>query len=83
MKQYNQIGKYTKKEEVLSAKRNKTYVTPKGYSYVFDYTKQGNKYIFIINYKGYKMQVKESVFNTTNIDVLIESMIKEIENGIS
>jgi hypothetical protein len=74
MKQHNQIGKYTKKEEVLLAKSGKTFVTPNNKSWVFSYVKQGNKYIFCIEYKGYKMHIPESDFNKTNIDDLLCTM---------
>jgi hypothetical protein len=82
MKQANQIGKYTKKDDVLMAKAGKTFVTPNNKEYIFDYVKEGRRYIFIINYLGYKMRVKESDFNTTDIEYLlnvIEDANKEIE----
>jgi hypothetical protein len=78
MKQINQIGKYTKKENVLLAKKGKTFVTPQNRTYVFDYKKTGNKYMFIICYKGYRMQVKETDFNRSDIDDLLSVM----ENSI-
>lgn len=76
MKQHNKIGKYTKKEEVLLAKSGKTFVTPNNKSYVFTYTKHGSKYIFCIEYLGYKMHITESDFNKTNIDDLLCTMEK-------
>ena len=50
MKQVNQIGKYTKKDDVLLAKAGRTFVTPNNKEYIFDFLKEGSKYIFIINY---------------------------------
>ena len=79
MKQHNQIGKYTKKEEVLKAKSGRTFVTPKNKEYVFSYEKEGNKYIFVINYLGKKWRIKESDFNRSNIDDLLESIEKSNE----
>jgi len=79
MKQHNQIGKYTKKEEVLSAKSGKTFITPNNKSYIFTYTKYDSKYIFCIEYKGYKMLITESDFNKTKIDDLLCTM----ERGIA
>jgi hypothetical protein len=78
MKQVNQIGKYTKKDDVLMAKSGKTFVTPNGKEYVFDFEKEGRKYIFIINYLGYRMRIMESDFNRQNIDDLLIS----IENSL-
>lgn len=80
MKQRNQIGKYTKKEDILNAKYGKTFVTPNNKNYVFTYRKEGKKYIFIIEYKDHKMQVTEHDFNTHSIDVLIETIEREL-NG--
>lgn len=79
MKQINQIGKYTKKESVLQAKNGKTFVTPKNRNYIFSYVKHGNKYIFCIEFKGYKMHLPESDFNKSNVDDLLDIM----ENGIN
>jgi hypothetical protein len=76
MKQHNQIGKYTKKEETLIAKSGKTFVTPNNKSYVFSFKKHGNKYIFIIDYNGHKINIPESDFNKTNIDDLLSTMEK-------
>ena len=78
MKQHNQIGKYTRKDEVLNAKVGKTFVTPENKKYTFDYRKEGRRYIFIIGYNGYNMQVTEAVYNLHSIDVLINAMQKEI-----
>jgi len=74
MKQHNQIGKYTKKEEFLNGYKGRTFVTPKNKEYVFDYTKEGNKYIFIIGYQGKRMQIRESDFNKHKIDDLLSLM---------
>lgn len=67
-----------KKQEYLETKKGKKYITPNNKEYIFDYNKVGSKYIFIIEYKGYKMQLKEYEFNTTNIDQLLTCM----ENSI-
>lgn len=74
MKQHNQIGKYTKKEEVLNAKAGRTFVTPKNREYTFDYRREGSKYIFILGYLGKRMQVRESDFNRQNTDDLLSLM---------
>jgi hypothetical protein len=79
MKQVNQIGKYTKKDDVLMAKAGRTFVTPKNKEYIFDFIKEGRKYIFVINYLGYKMRINESDFNRTNIDDLLCSIEKSIQ----
>jgi hypothetical protein len=76
MKQRNQIGKYTKKEDFLNAKVGRVFVTPKNNEYTFNYKKEGRKYIFIISWNGYKMQVSESDYNRTPIDTLIEIIKK-------
>ena len=57
-----------KKEDVLNSKKGKIFVTPNNESYIFDWEKRGRKYVFIIEYKGIRMQVLESIFNTTPID---------------
>jgi hypothetical protein len=79
MKQVNQIGKYTKKDDVLMAKAGRTFVTPNNKEYIFDFFKEGRKYIFVINYLGYKMRISESDFNRTNIDDLLCSIEKSIQ----
>ena len=76
MKQINQIGKYTKKDEVLSAKVGKVFVTPKNKEYSFDFVKEGRKYIYVIIYLGYRMRITESDFNKSNIDDLLTSIEK-------
>lgn len=79
MKQYNQIGKYTKKEVVLNAKKGRTFVTPMGKEYQFDYERVSkNSYHFIILYKDKRWRMKESEFNRSDIDSLLIS----IENHI-
>ena len=79
MKQVNQIGKYTKKDDVLMAKAGRTFVTPNNKEYIFDFIKEGRKYIFVINYLSYKMRINESDFNRTNIDDLLCSIEKSIQ----
>ena len=79
MKQVNQIGKYTKKDDVLMAKAGRTFVTPNNKEYIFDFTKEGRKYIFVINYLGYKMRINESDFNRTNIEDLLCSIEKTLQ----
>jgi hypothetical protein len=78
MIQYNQVGKYKSKQSVLDAKKNRTFITPKGRTYMFDYFKDGRKYIFTLIYKGIRMNIKESDYNLTDIDDLIDAIIKEI-----
>lgn len=79
MKQINQIGKYTKKDDVLMVKAGRTFVTPNNKEYIFDFTKEGRKYIFVINYLGYKMRINESDFNRANIDDLLCLIEKSIQ----
>ena len=74
MMQVNQIGKYRKKEAVLDAKKNRTWVTPQNKEYQFDYRKEGRSYIFILIYNGLKMQIKESDYNKHSIDDLLNIM---------
>jgi hypothetical protein len=77
----NQISKNAKapnKLAILTAKQGKTFITPNNKEYIFDFEKRNNKYIFIIEYKGKRMQVSEKDFNTTNIDVLIKAIENEI-----
>lgn len=71
-------SKKHKKEEVFQAQRGKSYVTPEGREYSFDYRKEGRKYIIILIYRGQRMQVKEPVFNMTPTDTLLEAMENEI-----
>lgn len=82
LKPNRQIGKRSRKEDVLDAKKNRTWITPKGKKYEFDYEKQGSRYIFILIYKDNRMRVPESDWNRTDIDDLINSMEKgmAIEN---
>ena len=35
----------TRKEDILNAKANKTFITPLNREYIFNYRKEGNKYI--------------------------------------
>ena len=74
MKQVNQIGKYTKKEDVLNGKKGRSFITPKNRSYIFDYEKVGNIYHFIVVYDGGRFRMKESEFNRYNIDDLLDSI---------
>ena len=78
MKQHNQIGKRYRKLEILEAKKGRTFVTPNNKEYQFDFIKEGNKYTFVIIYKGNRMRMSESDFNRTNIDSLLNS----IEQGL-
>jgi hypothetical protein len=81
MKQHNQIGKYTRKDEVLNAKVGKTFITPQNREYSFDYRKEGRKYIFIILYMGKRWQILESEFNRSNIDDLLQGIEKTIKES--
>jgi hypothetical protein len=63
---------------VLEAKNGKTFITHNNKEYIFSFRKEGRKYIFIIEYKGLKMQVSESCFNITDTDTLLEAIEKEI-----
>jgi len=77
----NQVSKHTKttsKYEYFEAKKGRTFITPQNKTYVFDFRTEGRKYIIILNYMGYKMQVSESDFNLTNIDDLLNCISKEL-----
>lgn len=78
MKQHNQIGKYTKKQDIFEAKKNRTFVTPNNREYQLDYEKIGNKYIIIIIYKGKRMQIKEQDYNCMPIDGLLIAIEKTL-----
>jgi len=71
MKQHNQIGKYTKKESVLLAKKGKTFVTNNNKTYQFDYEKIGKKYHFIILYLDKRWFISESDFNRHSMDDIL------------
>lgn len=79
MKQHNQVGKKFSKDSILDAKVGRTFTSPSGKEYGFDYTKIGRKYTFVLIYKGARMQMTESQWNTSSIDQLIES----IEQGMA
>jgi hypothetical protein len=65
MKQHNQIGKYTKKEEILKGKKGRTFITPQNQEYTFDdFYKEGREYIYVISYKGEQFEVKEKDFES-------------------
>ena len=85
MIQHNQVGKYRKKEDVLNAKVGHTYVLGSRKSYEFtEWRKEGRKYIFVITYKGIRCQLKESDYNTMDLDKFLEQMEQEqikIESG--
>jgi hypothetical protein len=79
MKQSKKIGKHTYKDEFLTARAGKKFVTPNNKEFIFDFEKEGRKYIFIINYMGYRMKINESDFNKNNIDDLLNSIEKSIQ----
>lgn len=80
MFQSKEIGKYTKKEDVLNTKVGRTFVLPSGKSYEFtEYRKEGRKYIFLVTYKGTRCQVKESDFYS-NIENILTAIDKELTN---
>jgi hypothetical protein len=85
MKQYNQIGKKTNKDDVLDAKKGRTFVCPKGREYGFDYEKPTpRKYIFVVLYKGKRYKMNESDFNRIPMSDILDSLdkhIQEIESG--
>lgn len=57
------------KEEVLNAKLNKTYVTPKGLQYTFvEWYKMGRIYHFIIEHRGKRINFKESDYKSMDLD---------------
>jgi len=69
----------TRKEDILNAKANKTFITPLNREYIFNYRKEGNKYIYIISFEGNSMQIKESDFNLIKIDSLIDAIIEGLK----
>jgi hypothetical protein len=69
----------TRKEDILNAKANKTFITPLNREYIFNYRKEGNKYIYIISFEGNSMQIKESDFNLNKIDILIDAIIEGLK----
>jgi len=69
----------TRKEDILNAKINKTFITPLNREYIFNYRKEGNKYIYIISFEGNSMQIKESDFNLIKIDSLIDAIIEGLK----
>lgn len=79
MIQVNQIGKYRKKDSVLEAKRGETFVTPENREYIFDYRKEGRKYIFTLTYRGQKIQVSETDYNTTPMDTILKTIDNELK----
>jgi hypothetical protein len=80
LKQNNKIGKRVKKDDFLDAKVGRTFVTPLNREFIFNYRKEGRKYIFILTYRGHNMQVKESDFNLTPIDDLLMIMDNELND---
>ena len=81
LKQNNKIGKRVKKDDFLAAKIGRTFVTPLNREFIFNYRKEGRKYIFILTYRGHNMQVKESEFNLMPIDDILKVMDKELEEN--
>ena len=81
LKQTNQIGKRVKKDEFLTAKVGRTFVTPLNREFIFNYRKEGRKYIFILTYRGHNMQIKESEFNLSPIDEILKMMDKELDEN--
>ena len=79
MKQINQIGKYTKKQDRLDGKRGRTFITPKNRSYVFDYLKEGSKYTYIICYKDFRYQISEQEWKQNDIDGVLDNIINTYE----
>ena len=69
----------TRKEDILNAKANKTFIIPLNREYIFNYRKEGNKYIYIISFEGNSMQIKESDFNLIKIDSLIDAIIEGLK----
>ena len=69
----------TRKEDILNSKANKTFITPLNREYIFNYRKEGNKYIYIISFEGNSMQIKESDFNLIKIDSLIDAIIEGLK----
>ena len=61
-------------DELLNAKVGRTFITPTGEKYQFDWYKVGRKYIYILIYNGKKCEMKPTDFNTMDIDNLIQQM---------
>lgn len=83
LKPTSQIGKPTKTEDWLDARKGKTMVTPKNRKYSIDWERVGNKYFVILIYKNQRMKVKLSDYNKTNTDDLLTAMERgmQIENS--
>ena len=81
MKQHNQIGKRPQKIEILEAKKGRTFVTPKGREYIFDFEQVTPRKIhFIVVYGGKRWRMSESDFNRTPIDSIIDSIERAISD---
>ena len=78
LKPTKQIGKQPKKDECLSAKSGKTFVTPQGREYIFNYRKEGRRYIYVLTYKGTNCQIKEADFNTTPTNTVLKAIDNEL-----
>lgn len=77
MIQHNQIGKRHKKNDILNAKKGRTYTTPEGRQYkIIDWYKIGRIYHIIVLYKETRANFKESDYNTTDLDYCF----KQIDN---
>ena len=69
-----------KKDQILDARKGRTWVTPKNREYQIDRRKEGRKYIIILIYKGNRMQVSESDYNLIPTDTLLDAIEKELVN---
>ena len=78
MNQISPFGKKTTKQEYLDAKSGRTWITPQNKEYIFNYRKDGQRYVFILTYKGVNIQVKEIDYNKSNIDDILQSIDNEI-----
>ena len=72
MIQYNQIGKYRKKESILNAKKGLLYITPENREYTFiDFKKVGRTYIFTLQYKSTFFDISEKEYMNSNDDSML------------
>ena len=72
------------KLQILEAKAGKQFVTPSNKYYTFYFKVINKKYVFIIEYLGYKMQINESDYNLHLMDEILDTIeleVKKIANN--
>lgn len=86
MIQHNQIGKRKKKEDLLDAKKGRTFVTPQNRSYtILDWKKESNKYFLTLQFEGKDFQISEKDFNKFDTDTMLSQLtdINSFLNSVS